>query len=178
MKRLTFWQAVPLSAALIFGILVGCQPPPPPPVTAKPVELNAVTIAELNGIIAGHKGNVVLIDVWFLGCAPCVKRFPKFVELHHELQADGLVCITLDTYREELKKKGDVLDFLKQQGADTQNLIVNDREATQDAWQTQYDAVATPSYVIFDRNGKWVPTPAPEDKENMTRILKKLLADK
>ena len=167
-----------LSAALGLGVLVGCTPSPPPPETAKPVELKNTTIAELEDEIAIHKGKVVLIDVWFLGCEPCVKRFPKFVEIHNELKSEGLVCLTVDVYEEELKKRDKVLEFLKEKGADTLNFIVADNIARRDAWQKKYDAEGTPSYVIFDRQGRHVRTPQPEDKENISRFLKKLLSEK
>ena len=177
MKLRAILRSLTLSAALVFGIAVGCTRPPPPH-TSKPVELKAVSVAQLEGEIASHKGKVVLIDVWFLGCDPCVKRFPKFVELHRELASEGLVAISLKVEPKEEKRKEQVLDFLKQQGADGINLIVEDDEKTLDDWQMKYDARATPSYVIFDRAGRWVRTPQPEDKENITRILKKLLSEK
>lgn len=162
-----------LTFAVFTGTLGAAEPK-----TDKPIELRAVTIAALTDEIAKHKGEVVLIDIWFRGCAPCVKRFPKFVELHRELKAEGLVCISLDVYGEELKIKDKVLEFLKEQGADTVNLIVDDEEKVLDAWQTKYDAAATPSYVIFDRKGEWVKTPQPETKENVSKLLVKLLAEK
>ena len=161
-------------AIALFTSVIGAAEPK----TDKPIELRAVKIAALNDEIANHKGEVVLIDIWFRGCAPCVKRFPKFVELHRELKTEGLACITLDVYSEELKIKDKVLEFLKEHGADTVNLIVDDDEKTLDVWQTKYDAVATPSYVIFDRKGEWVKTPQPESKENVSKLLKKLLAEK
>ena len=170
---------------LVLAVSAGCSGPrsvaPTPSTEATtpiPIELRAVKIAELNDEIAKQKGKVVLIDIWFRGCAPCVKRFPKFVELHRELKAEGLVCISLDVYVEELKTKDKVLEFLKEQGADTINLIVDDTEKALGDWQEKYDAVATPSYVIFNRQGEWVKTPQPEDKYNVSKLLKKLLAEK
>ncbi len=148
------------------------------PQTDKPVELRTVSVKQLEAEIAKHQGKVVLVDVWFLGCAPCVKRFPKFVELHRDFQTEGLVCISLDVYSEELKDKKKVLDFLKEKGADSINLIVDDTEKALDAWQEKHDAVATPSYVILNRKGEWIKTPQPEDKETVAGTLKKLLAEK
>ena len=166
------------AAAFALGILIGCVPPPPPPATAKPVELKEVTIAGLETEIASHKGKVVLIDVWFLGCGPCVKKMPQFVELHRELGPEGLVAMTLDVYEEELKSQDKVLDFLKQKGADTLNFIVRDEVSKRDVWQRKYDADATPTYVAFDRKGEYVRPPEPSDKASMTRFLKKLLDEK
>jgi len=164
-------------AILAFSLFTGALDAAEPK-TDQPVELRAVKIAALNEEIAKHKGKVILIDIWFRGCAPCVKRFPKFVDLHRELKNEGLVCISLDVYGEELKTKDKVLEFLKEQGADTINLIVDDDEKTLDVWQAKYDAAATPSYVVFDRKGEWVKTPQPESKENVSMLLKKLLAEK
>ena len=164
-------------AILAFSLFTGALDAAEPK-TDQPVELRAVKIAALNEEIARHKGKVILIDIWFRGCAPCVKRFPKFVDLHRELKNEGLVCISLDVYGEELKTKDKVLEFLKEQGADTINLIVDDDEKTLDVWQAKYDAAATPSYVVFDRKGEWVKTPQPESKENVSMLLKKLLAEK
>ncbi len=39
----------------------------PRPPAVSPVELKAVTPAELDAAIAAHKGKGVLIDCWFLG---------------------------------------------------------------------------------------------------------------
>ena len=173
------WTRLGCVFVLLFSL--GCvdQPLETAPVEQlRSVELRTVSVKELEAEIASHKGKVVLIDVWFLGCAPCVKRFPKFVEMHRELRGEGLVCISLDVYGEELKKKDKVLGFLKEQTADTINLIAEDADRSLEAWQDKYEAGPTPSYVIFDRKGEWVKTPQPEDKENVSRTLKKLLAEK
>ena len=46
----------------------------PAPVEA--VTLREVTVEGFQKALAEQKGKVVLVDVWFLGCAPCVKKFP------------------------------------------------------------------------------------------------------
>ena len=72
-------------------LLAGCDSSPAPPartptsaaVQTKPVELVPVSAAGLDAALADLRGKVVLVDVWFLGCKPCVKKFPGFVELHN-----------------------------------------------------------------------------------------------
>jgi len=164
-------------AALGLSIIFGCKPTPIPD-TPKPVELRSITVAQFDAEIAAHPGKVVLIDVWFLGCSPCVKKFPEFVELHRELGAEGLVCISLDIRPDELKKKEKVLEFLKEQGADTVNLIFNDRQTNVDDWFDKFGVRYTPATIVYNRRGERVPPPEPADKEYMTRFLKKLLAEK
>ena len=83
----TACRTIGLSAALLLGIAVGCVPPPSPPTTSKPVELKSATAAEVEAEIAANLGKVILVDCWFLGCPPCIERFPHFVELHRDMAA-------------------------------------------------------------------------------------------
>lgn len=179
MARLSRRDAIFCATVLAVGFAVGCAvKTPPPPIGSRPIELKPVTIAELDDEIASHKGKVVLIDVWFLGCAPCVKKFPEFVELHRELASEGLVCISLNAYQEENKKRDKVLAFLSEKQADTINLIINEPNSNRfEDWIDKYDCRATPSNVIFDRKGKRVVGPEPATKENMMKFLKKLLSE-
>ena len=166
-----------LSAALALGIAVGCTPPPIP-VTPTPVELRSISVGEYEGEIAKHKGKVVLVDVWFLGCSPCLKKFPEFVELHRELGPEGLVCISLDVNPQELKRKEKVLDFLRSKGADTINLIFNDHQSKLTDWFDKYDCHRTPATIAYNRRGERIRVPEPADKGIMTKFLKKLLDEK
>lgn len=170
-------RAILSVAALGLGIVVGCTPPPIPD-TPKPVELRSITVAQYDAEIAAHNGKVILVDVWFLGCPPCIKKFPEFVELHRELGAEGLVCISLDIRPDEVKKKEKVVEFLKEQGADTVNLIFNDHQTKVDDWSDKFGVQYTPSTIVYNRRGERVRPPEPADKEYMSRFLKKLLAEK
>lgn len=170
-------RAILSVAALGLGILVGCTPPPIPD-TPKPVELRSITVAQYDAEIATHVGRVILVDVWFLGCPPCIKKFPEFVALHRELGAEGLVCISLDIRPDEVKKKEKVVEFLKEQGADTVNWIFNDHQTKVDDWFDKYGVRSTPATIVYNRRGERVRPPEPADKEYMARFLKKLLAEK
>src|SRR2546426_580352 len=41
------------------------------------VTLKAVKLDELGGLIASHKGKVVVVDLWASSCPPCLKDFPR-----------------------------------------------------------------------------------------------------
>ena len=177
MTRCATFRVLALLAALALGIAVGCTPPPNP-VTPTPVELRSISVDEYEGEIAKHKGKVVLVDVWFKGCPPCLKKFPEFVALHRELGPEGLICISLDVNPQELERKDEVLGFLRSKGADTINLIFDDRDSKLAEWFDKYDCHYTPAAIAYDRRGERVRVPVPADKGIMTKFLKELLASK
>lgn len=54
------------------------------------------TLARLGGgevHVSGLQGKVVLLEVWFTGCPPCMQEAPALVALHQELAARGLVIV-------------------------------------------------------------------------------------
>jgi thiol-disulfide isomerase/thioredoxin len=55
-----------------------------------------VTLARLGGgglHIAEFQGKVLLLEVWFTGCPPCMQEAPALVSLDRDLSARGLVII-------------------------------------------------------------------------------------
>jgi thiol-disulfide isomerase/thioredoxin len=142
------------------------------------VELKPAKVAELEKLVADNKGKVVVLDIWFLGCAPCVKKFPSFVDLHNTYAAEGVVCVSVNVEMSENEKRDKVLEFLKEKGATFANVIIDDTEAARDAWQERNDANATPSYVVYNRKGERVPVSQSIKPEEMQALVKKLLAEK
>lgn len=58
---------LPLLAVLAAGCGGNTSGPTPVDKPVGTIDLEQVTVAELDQAIASHKGKVVLIDVWFLG---------------------------------------------------------------------------------------------------------------
>ena len=184
MTRRTFFAA---ATAITAG---GCQtkesgtspaPPVTAPTTSTPVEavtLREVTVEGFRKALAEQKGKVVLIDVWFLGCAPCVKKFPSFVALHTKYAAEGVTGVSLDIMASEVANKGRVQEFLANQHAAFPNFILNDTEAAIDAWMARYEAVPTPALVIYNRKGEYVKTLTEATPEQIEAAVKEQLAAK
>jgi thiol-disulfide isomerase/thioredoxin len=174
--------------SMVVIALAGCSPKPETTSGSYPfkgltpvdpvVELKPVKVVELEKLVADQKGKVVVLDIWFLGCAPCVKKFPHFVKLHNDYAADGLVCMSVDVEMSENEKRDKVLEFLKEKGAGFTNVIIDDTELARDAWQERNDANATPSYVVYNRKGERVPVNQSIKPEEMVALVKKLLAEK
>lgn len=161
-------------------LLAGCEEPAPKRTaeeTAK-IELKPVTVPELDQFIADQKGKVVLIDCWFLGCGPCVKKFPTFVKLHDDYAAKGLVCVSLNMYPPEWDERDEVTKFLKEKGATFANFIFKDNKKRVSDWQDKFDANATPHYIAFDRKGKQAVLPERQTPEAIAERVKELLAEK
>jgi len=47
--------------------------------------------------LSGHKGRVVLINIWASWCGPCLDETPDLVDLYNEYQDQGLVILGVST---------------------------------------------------------------------------------
>lgn len=54
--------------------------------------------------VASHKGKVVVLDLWSTSCLPCMKEYPKLVELQ-KLHPKNVVCIALNLDYAGIKSK-------------------------------------------------------------------------
>jgi thiol-disulfide isomerase/thioredoxin len=124
------------------------------PVQADPIDVKQTTFAELEKTIQSYKGKVVLVDVWSLGCTPCVKKFPSIVKLAKDHAVAGLVVITVTT--DEVEDKAKVLEFLKKHDATTVNLLLKDTEANQTKYEEQFPVERQPTLWIYDTAGQQV----------------------
>lgn len=115
----------------------------------KTVALTAASVKEIEAAIAGHKGNIVVLDIWADFCIPCKKEFPHLVEMHHKYGKDGLRCLSV-TVDEEDGKEG-ALKFLNKVGAVFPNYQVTDDASI---WQEAWDVVGVPVVRVYGRDGK------------------------
>jgi len=175
LARRGFW----IVAIVLFGALVGCgDSASETPKQVPGVELTEITIAGFEHVIAEQKGKVVYVDVWFLGCPPCVENFPHVVELHRKHAADGLVVMSVDINDKELKKKEKVVNFLMKHEAQFPNYILTDDKRKVIEWQKKNGAEFTPGVILFDRTGERIPVPEDAPNDEIEAVLTKLLATK
>jgi thiol-disulfide isomerase/thioredoxin len=81
-------------------------------------------------LIAGHKGKVVVVDMWSTSCVPCIRELPNLVGLHKKYK-EQVACISVscdyigikdeppESYREE------VLEILKAKEVTFENVLSN-----------------------------------------------------
>ena len=87
----------------------------------KPVEVIEADINSIKEIMANKSGKFRLINMWATWCGPCVIEFPEFVTMQRMYGARDFEFISIST--DGLKKKGKVLEFLKEKNAATKNYI-------------------------------------------------------
>lgn len=120
---------------------------------AGPVELQVLDYEGVQKLIASKKGKIVVLDCWSTSCGPCVEEFPGLVALHKK-HGDKVACISLSFDYNGLGKvedvKGDVLEFLREQGATFDNVISStpDEELSK-----QFGFAAIPVVYVYDQEG-------------------------
>jgi len=57
--------------------------------------IDAVSPAELAGVLGALRGQVVILNVWATWCAPCLKEIPDLLAVEAELRDEGLVLLGL-----------------------------------------------------------------------------------
>src|SRR5262249_17803397 len=88
------------SLSVLALALVAVRAADEPKEKGKDVEVKEVKFDDLDKAVSDRKGKVVLVDFWATWCAPCVKKFPHFVELHKQYKDKGLACISVSMDKE------------------------------------------------------------------------------
>ena len=173
-----------LSATLALSVpvlvLVGCSPA----ADGAGVEVKEVKFDDLDKAVTERKGKVVLVDFWATWCAPCVKKFPHFVELHNKYKDKGLACVSVSMDKEGPKGSYDkekVLKFLKEQGAAFGNFIVLDPDGDEEKLTKRFGKEAgIPFLAMFGKDGKkvWDSEQKKLKDDELEKLLEEQLAAK
>ena len=174
-----------LPVTLLFFIVavVGCAKNENPIDAADAEQDNAVTFRvidekELDSVIAGYRGQVVLVDYWATWCLSCVELFPHTVELHEKFGEKGLAVISVSL--DDSGSQAAVLDFLKKRGSTFDNFVSLYGAGTESL--EKFDLPGPlPQLQLFDREGKLRHTfPGPQspiETDAVDEAICKLLAE-
>src|SRR5262245_3608711 len=69
--------------------------------------------------------------------------------MHRKYEKEGVVCMSLSL--DELDNQKNALRFLQRQDASFENYLLDEETSV---WQKQWDLVAPPLVLVFDREGK------------------------
>jgi len=115
------------------------------------ITLKAADLADYDKVIAGHKGEVVLVDFWALWCIECIKNFPHTVEWSRKYKKDGFAVVTVSLDDPDADSER-TLNKLKALDARFDNLIST--YGTEESFKKFELGGALPHYKIYDRSGK------------------------
>lgn len=109
---------------------------------------------------ATSTGKITVVDLWSLSCTPCLKKFPKLVELQAHYP-DQVLAIGVNADFDGRKKhpptsyRDDVEHFLGNVKATFPNFIL--QTPNEDLYRRS-GVGSLPAVLVFDRNGKLVRT--------------------
>lgn len=166
-RSLLILAAVAVIAAVAFGVLYWkpsaavqsggrSGPPPIPAALAKltpsktPAAVAAVAFTGADGkrhAISAFKGRYVLLNLWAVWCAPCVKELPALAKL--QAGAPGLAVVPVDVARGTPK---DAASFLKEHGAASLPAYID----TDLALMRTFGAYGLPLTILIDDKGREV----------------------
>lgn len=148
---------------IVFGTLAGLLGVAPSSIAAEPdataraaVKLQVASWEDVQKVVAGAKGKVVVLDLWSTACEPCMEEFPHLVKLQ-QLHADA-VCISFSVdfagirnkppeyYRERVEV------FLAEQKATGIRNYLCSQPA--DELFEKIDLDSIPAVYVYDRTGK------------------------
>lgn len=124
--------------------------PMPSPFFKNDEKLSNFTASDLTGHVYNLKdleGKVVVLNFWFVACAPCVKEIPELnamVERYSKREDVVFLAIALDQ-KDEIKKMIAQTPF-------NYTIIPNGKEIT----QKNYKVAMFPTHVVLNKSGKVV----------------------
>ncbi len=129
--------------------------------TLKSLDGKSVSLAEL-------RGQVVLINFWAVGCAPCRAEAPHLAELQERHAGRGLRVLGVNAWNEPATLVKSFADSVK-----TPYPILLDGK---EVFAEKYRGSAVPMNVLLDRKGNVALTQIGFDDERMRQLDRKIEA--
>jgi thiol-disulfide isomerase/thioredoxin len=119
--------------------------------------------------LSDYKGKNLLIDVWGVYCGPCIREMPYLEKIEEDYKGKDIeficACVEKDhdlwlRRMKELNVKGTQLNI--KGGRDSQ-------------FRKDYKIIWTPTYILIDKEGKFIDARAPKPTEDLRDLLDKIL---
>ncbi len=120
------------------------------------VDLIEANWSELQSLVAGQHGKIVVVDVWSTSCTPCVHEFPQLIELSQRF-ANDVVAVSFNIDYAGIKNKPTafyrerVLKFL---GSQVENAVLHRMSTT--AAEDLFTGIkldSIPAVYVYGRDG-------------------------
>jgi thiol-disulfide isomerase/thioredoxin len=100
--------------------------------------------------LADLRGEVVVVNFWYAGCAPCRAEAPILDELHGEYAEDGVSFVGVNT----VDQAATALSFEKNYGIEYPSVLDVESGAARIAFAGQVSPSAVPTTFVLDREGR------------------------
>ncbi|MEX1033470.1 MAG: TlpA disulfide reductase family protein [Cellvibrionaceae bacterium] len=116
------------------------------------IQMHALNFQEWNEQLTSYQPSIVVVDMWAMWCASCIKRFPKMVDLHEQYSSRGveIVSLNLDN-REDQAAVQQAEEFLREINATFDNFHMD--ENLIEAFE-RFNLIGIPAVLIYDSNGE------------------------
>ncbi len=105
--------------------------------------------------VEANQGKVVVVDIWSTYCAPCMKEFPRLIELQ-EKYGEQIACVSFNINYAGLPDQTPETDlefiepFLKRHGNTVHHIVST---VTDEKIYAQLEFYAIPAVLIYDTTG-------------------------
>jgi thiol-disulfide isomerase/thioredoxin len=145
-----------VTAFTVLSAFIIARPAVADDVSSAKVQLVETNWKGVQKLVAAHKGQVVVIDIWTTTCAGCIKKFPEFVALQ-KLYKGKIALISVNCDYDGIPGKppkfyrADVLKFLQKQNATFENVMLN---VSLLKFLDEAKLESTPAMYVYDKTGK------------------------
>ena len=107
-------------------------------------------------LVKANPGKIVVIDIWSTYCAPCMKEFPRLIELQKK-HGEKIKCVSFNINFAGLPDQSPESDiefiqpFLQRHGDTVEHIVSTE---TDEKIYAQLDIYAIPAVLIYDTEGK------------------------
>ncbi len=122
----------------------------PPADRGEPITLTGPTSDGSTFNPAAVSGRVVVLNLWYAGCAPCRAEAKSLQSLSTEFKADGVAFVGVDTYDTAATANS----FRTHYGVTFPSILDRDTGEVQLQLTGTYSAKATPATIVLDKQGR------------------------
>ena len=88
---------------------------------AEPVSVEAIDLEGVKAVLKNDTDKLRVVNIWSLGCGPCVIEFPEFVTMNRMYRRRDFEMVSLNV--DGVARKGKVLEFLDAREASFKNYL-------------------------------------------------------
>jgi thiol-disulfide isomerase/thioredoxin len=115
------------------------------------VKAQVVDRAQFDEVLAGLRGQVILVDFWADWCEPCITNLPHVIELAGRLKERGLAVVLVNVNAPEAAER--TVAFLKSHEAGVATNLISHYDGAAKSMTAFEIPSGLPCYRVYDRQG-------------------------